>query len=280
MQGNPPTGPPVALYSGLVKVGADGTAEVSFEVPAFAGTVRVMAVAWSKDKIGHASADVVVRDPVVLSATLPRFLLPGDRSSLHFDLDNVEGAPGDYTIAVTGTGALSASATEKLALRAKQRMAVTIPITASAAGAGTVEVKVTGPSAFALDRSFALAVRTPAQILARRTVKPIAKGESVTLSSDLFADLVPGTGSVSVSVGALAALDAASLLAALDRYPFRCSEQTTSRALPLLYLSDLAKETQVALQPDAEQRIRDAIDMLLTRQDFHRRLRALGRRRR
>ena len=267
LQGNPPTGPPVALYSGLLKVGADGTAEASFEVPAFAGTVRVMAVAWSKDKIGHASADVVVRDPVVLSATLPRFLLPGDRSSLHFDLDNVEGAPGDYTIAVNGTGALSASATEKLALRAKQRMAVTIPITASAAGAGTVEVKVTGPSAFALDRSFALTVRTPAQILARRTVKPIAKGESVTLSSDLFADLVPGTGSVSVSVGSLTALDAASLLAALDRYPFRCSEQTTSRALPLLYLSDLAKETHVALQPDADQRIRDAIDMLLTRQD-------------
>ena len=267
LQGNPPTGPPVALYSGLLKVGADGTAEASFEVPAFAGTVRVMAVAWSKDKIGHASADVVVRDPVVLSATLPRFLLPGDRSSLHFDLDNVEGAPGDYTIAVNGTGALSASATEKLALRAKQRLAVTIPITASAAGAGTVEVKVTGPSAFALDRSFALTVRTPAQILARRTVKPIAKGESVTLSSDLFADLVPGTGSVSVSVGSLTALDAASLLAALDRYPFRCSEQTTSRALPLLYLSDLAKETHVALQPDADQRIRDAIDMLLTRQD-------------
>jgi alpha-2-macroglobulin len=267
LQGNPPTGPPVALYSGLVKVGADGTAEVSFEVPAFAGTVRVMAVAWSKDKIGHASADVVVRDPVVLTATLPRFLLPGDRSSLHFDLDNVEGAAGDYTIAVTSTGALSATATEKLALRAKQRTAVTIPITASAAGAGTVDVKVTGPSAFALDRSFALAVRMPAQILARRTVKPIAKGESVTLSSDLFADLVPGTGSVSVSVGASTAFDAASLLAALDRYPFRCSEQTTSRALPLLYLSDLAKETHVALQPDVEQRIRDAIDVLLTRQD-------------
>jgi alpha-2-macroglobulin len=267
LQGNPPTGPPVALYSGIVKVGADGTAEVSFEVPAFAGTVRVMAVAWSKDKIGHASADVVVRDPVVLTATLPRFLLPGDRSSLHFDLDNVEGAAGDYTIAVNGNGALAASATEKLALHAKQRAAVSIPITASAAGAGTVEVKVAGPDGFALERSYALTVRTPGQILARRTVKPIAKGESVTLSRDLFADLVPGTGSVSVSVGASTAFDAASLLAALDRYPFRCSEQTTSRALPLLYLSDLAKETQVALQPDADQRIREAIEVLLTRQD-------------
>ena len=34
------------------------------------------------------------------------------------------------------------------------------------------------------ERSYALTVRPPAQILARRTVKPIAKGESLTLSSD------------------------------------------------------------------------------------------------
>jgi uncharacterized protein YfaS (alpha-2-macroglobulin family) len=126
---------------------------------------------------------------------------------------------------------------------------------------------VTGPSGFALERSFALAVRPPAQILARRTVKPLAKGESLTLSSDLFADLVPGTGSVSISVGASAALDAASLLAALDRYPYRCSEQITSRALPLLYVSELAKDAHLALDTRTDQRIRDAIEALLTRQD-------------
>ena len=77
LQGSPPTGPPVALYSGLVTVGKDGSAEVAFDIPDFAGTLRVMAVAWSKDKVGHATTDVTVRDPVVLSATLPRFLLPG-----------------------------------------------------------------------------------------------------------------------------------------------------------------------------------------------------------
>ena len=76
LQGSPPTGPPVAFYSGLVTVGADGNAEVKFDIPDFEGTVRVMAVAWSKDKVGHATTDVTVRDPVVLSATLPRFLFP------------------------------------------------------------------------------------------------------------------------------------------------------------------------------------------------------------
>ena len=42
----------MALYSGIVRVNADGTAQVNFDIPAFAGTARVMAVAWSKDKVG------------------------------------------------------------------------------------------------------------------------------------------------------------------------------------------------------------------------------------
>ena len=201
LQASPPTGPPVAFWSGLVTVGADGAAEVTFDVPAFSGTLRVMAVAWSRDKVGHATTDVVVRDPVVLTATLPRFLLPGDKSSLHLDLDNVEGAAGDYSIAVSSADALSASATQKLTLRAKERGALNVPLAATAAGNGSVRINVSGPSGFALQRLYTLTVRSPAQILARRTIKPIARGESITLSGDMFADLVPGTGSVSVSVG-------------------------------------------------------------------------------
>jgi uncharacterized protein YfaS (alpha-2-macroglobulin family) len=269
LQGSPPVGPPVALYSGLVTVGPDGAAQVAFDVPDFTGTLRVMAVAWSKDKVGHATADVTVRDPVVLSATLPRFLLPGDRSTVHLDLDNVEGAAGDYVIAVSSSGAVlaGAGADQKVTLRAKARGAVAVPLTASAAGAGTLRVSVSGPNDFALTRDYAVTVRTPAQITARRTITSLAQGESVSLSRDMFADLVPGTGKVSISVGASTALDAASLLAALDRYPYRCSEQITSRAMPLLYVSELADQAQVARDQKTDERIRGAIEALLTRQD-------------
>ena len=104
LQGSPPTQKPLALYSGIVTVGADGTAEISFDIPEFAGTARVMAVAWTATKLGRATIDVTVRDPVVLTATLPRFLLNGDHGTMSFDLDNVEGAPGDYTINVKTVG--------------------------------------------------------------------------------------------------------------------------------------------------------------------------------
>ena len=81
-----------------------------------------MAVAWSKDKVGHASGDVIVRDPVVVTATLPRFLLTGDKSTIRLDLDNVEGETGNYQVAVAGDGPFTlAEANKTIALDAKKR---------------------------------------------------------------------------------------------------------------------------------------------------------------
>src|SRR5262249_38693752 len=104
LQASPPTQKPLALYSGIVAVKPDGTAEVVFDIPDFAGTARVMAVVGSEDKAGHAVGDVTLCDPVVLTATLPRFLLNGDRGTMHLDLDNVAGQGGDYRLEVKSDG--------------------------------------------------------------------------------------------------------------------------------------------------------------------------------
>ena len=267
LQGSPPTQPPLAFYSGIVTVGPDGTAEVAFDIPAFSGTVRVMAVAWSKDRVGHGSGDVVVRDPVVVTATLPRFLLTGDKSTLRLDLDNVEGASGEYRIAVTTDGPLSVEGAEKtLQLDAKKRGAVTLPISATGVGPGIVAVAVSGPKGFTLARQYPLAVRPATQILARRTVKPLEPGQSITVSGDVFTDLVKGTGKVALSVTPTAALDVATLLAALDRYPLGCTEQIVSRALPLLYVNELSLDAQLAVDTGIDERIAKAIEIVLARQ--------------
>ena len=268
LSGSPPTQAPLALYSGIVTVSRDGTAQVQFDIPSFAGSVRVMAVAWTKDKVGKASGDVVVRDPVVLTTTLPRFLRTGDRGAVQIELDNVEGPSGDYMLAVATDGAarLEGDQPPAVKLAAKQRDRVSIPVTASGAGPSTVTVKVSGPNNFALERSYALDVRPATQILTRRTVRTLAKGETLTLSKDMFADFVPGTGQVGLSVAVSTSLDAATLLNALDRYPFGCSEQIASRAMAMLYVNELAAQAQLAPDGDVDQRIRDAIPRLLARQ--------------
>ncbi|MGK2923905.1 MAG: alpha-2-macroglobulin family protein [Methyloceanibacter sp.] len=269
LQGNPPTQPPLALYSGIVTVGEDGTAEVKFDIPAFTGTVRVMAVAWNGTQVGHGSGDVVVRDPVVVSATLPRFLLMGDTSTLRLDLDNVEGAAGSYQIAVSTAGPLSVGNGDRaIELDAKKRGAATFPVSALGVGDGTIDVTVTGPEDFEVARRYALTVNPATQILARRTVKPLEPGQSITLSNDVFANLVPGTGKLALSVTPTAALDVASLLAALDRYPLGCTEQIVSRALPLLYVNDMALDAKLAADAKVDKRITKAIETVLARQGY------------
>ncbi|MGH6866155.1 MAG: alpha-2-macroglobulin [Methyloceanibacter sp.] len=269
LQGSPPTQPPLALYSGIVSVGPDGTAEVEFVIPGFTGTVQVMAVAWSKDKVGHGSGEVVVRDPVVVTATLPRFLLAGDKSTLRLDLDNVEGETGTYEIAVATDGPISVDgASKSLELDAKKRGAVVLPISATGVGSGVVAVSVTGPGDFSVDRQYALTVNPSTQILARRTVKPLASNQSLTLTSDVFSDLVPGTGSVALSVTPSAALDVASLLAALDRYPLGCTEQIVSRALPLLYVNEMSLDAKLAVDTSIDERINKSIETVLARQGY------------
>jgi uncharacterized protein YfaS (alpha-2-macroglobulin family) len=268
LTGSPPTQAPLALYSGIVKVAADGSAQVSFDIPSFSGTVRVMAVAWSKDKVGKATGDVVVRDPVVLTATLPRFLRTGDRGALQLELDNVEGASGDYTVSLRAEGAVKIDGEKQtLKLAAKQRTHIAVPVTASAAGASTIDVSVSGPNGFTLERAYALNVRPATQTLTRRSVRALAPGETLTLNKDLFADFVPGTGRVALSVAISTSLDAATLLNALDRYPFGCSEQVASTAMALLYLKDLGGEPHLAVAGDVDQRLNDAIARLLSRQD-------------
>ncbi|WP_298254185.1 alpha-2-macroglobulin [Bradyrhizobium sp.] len=268
LQGSPPTQKPLALYSGIVTVAADGTAEVSFDIPEFAGTARVMAVAWTATKLGRATVDVTVRDPVVLTATLPRFLLTGDHGTMGFDLDNVEGAPGDYSINVKASGPVKVGGNpvNTVKLAAKQRSSMSLALNANGSGSAALDVDIKGPNGLTLARHYALDVKPATQVLTRRSVRTLAKGESLTLTSDMFSDLVDGTGTVSVSASLSTALDAATILKALDRYPYGCSEQITSRAMPLLYVNDLAVGAHLAMDTAIDQRIRDAIDRLLARQ--------------
>ena len=152
LQGSPPTQKPLALYSGIVTVAADGSAEINFDIPDFTGTARVMAVAWTATKLGRATADVTVRDPVVLTATLPRFLLNGDHGTMSFDLDNVEGAPGRYVIDVKTTGPVKVTGNPAttVELAAKQRSSMSLALDAGGAGTAQLDVDINGPNGLSL----------------------------------------------------------------------------------------------------------------------------------
>jgi len=269
-QSPPPTQPPLALFSGIVEVAADGTAEVPFDIPAFNGTIRVMAVAWTPTKVGHAAVGVIARDPVVIAGTLPRFLGSGDQSRLRLDLLNAEAVPGDYALSVDVDGPVGVDPallrqTVKVGA-VGSRTPVNIPITASGIGTVRFTATLSGPGDAAIDQSFTLAVEPANPPVTRRMVHTIEPNGGITVGKDLIAEMVAGTGAVSLSVGPLSALDVPSLMRDLDRYPYGCSEQLVSRALPLLYLSELGGN-DLDLDGSVKDRLADTVQRLLARQD-------------
>ncbi len=268
VEGNLPTQEPLALFSGVVKVDDQGNASVSFDLPAFNGSVRLTAVAWSKDKVGSAQADVTVRDSVVVAATLPRFLNVGDRSEMHVDIDNVEGDAGEYKLDLDIHGPLTADAdamTKTVRLDLHQRKSLAMPIAAAGIGVAELDLRLTGPKTD-LSQHFRLGIASGAPDSYRRTVTPLPGGASQTISGDLLADFIPGTGSIAISASPFGALDAPALLAALQRYPYGCSEQTVSIAMPLLYVNRLASIEHLGVDPDLDGRINQAIERELSRQ--------------
>lgn len=261
---SPPREEPVVLFSGIVAADGEGRATLSFDLPAFNGTLRLMAVAWSANAVGHGTRDVVVRDPVVATLSHPRFLAPGDESRLRLDVDNRDGPAGRYTLDVTAGDAVAAEGGQRtLDLAAGARTALDVPLRGLAEGSGEIVVRLAGPDGSEIVRTLALAVRGAQPPTSERRIVSLAPGQSLAVTPDLLADRVPGSGAVTLSVSRAGRLDIPALLLALDRYPYGCAEQTTSRALPLLYLSELAARSGLDDDAGLRERVQKAIHGLL-----------------
>ncbi len=233
----------VALFSGIVKLDADGAATVKFDMPDFQGQLRLMAVAFAAHKVGAAAAQMTVRDPVVTMVALPRFLAPGDAARLAVTINNLEGPAGDYALKMTATGAggFATPVDRTIHLDAGANFSDGFTLAATTVGNVAVHLDLTGPGNTQIARDFKIGVRPAQSYQLRRFVGQMAPGQSVTLDDSAADEFLPGTAEAVLSVSPRPQWDVPALLEALDRYPYGCLEQTTSRALPLLYVSEVAK---------------------------------------
>jgi uncharacterized protein YfaS (alpha-2-macroglobulin family) len=259
----------VALFSGIVKLGADGKANIPLDIPDFNGSLRLMAVVWSSDKLGNADKMLIVRDPVVADLVLPRFLAPGDTASAALNLDNVEGLAGTYTATLKTSGPLSANtATLTRQLGKGQRLLVPVSLTGSGLGVAGVSLEVRGPGGFRVSHDWPIEVRSPQLDIAREDEQPLAAGATYNATRALVGDLVPATAAVTLTVSATHGYgNVAGLLKWLDKYPYGCVEQSVSRAMPLLDFNDLADLAGLPRDAALKGRVQNAIDRVLDMQN-------------
>ena len=232
----------VALYSGILRLDGSGAATVHFDIPDFQGQLRLMAVAFSGGKLGSATGAVTVRDPVVTMVALPRFLAPGDNARLGVTINNLEGPAGDYALKMTATGAggFAAPVDRTLHLDAGANFSDGFIIAGTTIGNVAIHLDLAGPNDLHIARDFKIGVRPAQAYQLRRFVARLEPGQSITLDDGAADEFLPGTAEALLTVSPRPDWDVPGLLRALDRYPYGCLEQTTSRALPLLYVDAVA----------------------------------------
>jgi len=256
----------VALFSGEVDVGRAGTAKVRFEVPDFNGELRLMAVAWSQAGLGAADRAVTVRDQAPTELVLPRFLAPGDEATATASIDNVELPPGEFDASIAAAGPVSIGLdTFSRTLPEGARADVPVPLTAANEGISRLRLSVQGPDSFGVDREYLIETRSPYLPETRVISETMAPGETYTLSRDLVEGLEPGSIGMTVSFSSLP-VDANALYASLSQYPYGCTEQTVSRALPLLYSDQLVAFGAEPGDGQTRAKVQEAVSSILNRQ--------------
>lgn len=267
MKAPPPTEELVAYFSGPLTVGADGYVRTEFAMPSFNGTVRLMAVAWSPSAVGQAVADVLVRDPVVVNASLPRFLAPGDESRLLLEIVHATGPAGRMGLDVTADGLALGALPSGVDVPDHGKAVVAIPVSApDSAGPASLRVALTTPDGRLLVKTLTVPVEANDPEVMRQSRLTLGPGQTFTLDANAFSGLVPGSGRVTLAAGPIARFDAPALIESLDRYPYGCTEQLTSKAMPLLYFDEVARAVGVSGDADLPERIRQSITEILLNQ--------------
>ena len=192
-----------------------------------------MATALSADnRFGAAHTDIVVTQPLVLQAALPRFARPGDRFEAGVLVTNRTDAAGEATVTAEADGlALHGDASKRVRLDAGETREVRFDWTAERTGDAALTFAARlGNERDAFATTLPVALPTTKEVTATFASTDGAAQEALRLPTDR----VPGLGGLRVTLAstALAGLDGAARY--LFEYPYGCLEQTTSRVRPLL----------------------------------------------
>jgi hypothetical protein len=235
---------PVALWSGIVSVDAEGIAHVVFDVPQFNGKLTVMAVAFNESKCGSATDEITVRDKIVIQESLPRFIAPGDKINTPVVVFNNLGQADSIsvTMKIDGAARLISKPTVRLYIPDNGKGIANFSFEASNKP-GKAHFEMTATNGVEKSKEKVEMANRPGQpLLTLHGSGTVTAESSATIT--LPSHWVEGTAEYDLKLSSLPALKVAGGIQYLLTYPYGCLEQTTSHVFPLLYFNDLARVVQ------------------------------------
>ncbi len=271
----------ITLMSQPVEV-VNGAANVKVRIPDYNGEVQVIATVFTDEKFGQTVAEKAVAHEVIAELSIPKFFVPGDKSSIMVELFNVSGSEQklDVKLSVNNDALrLEQPLHQTLLLPDQKRYTVLIPVTVKDSyqfASSTLSLNVNGygsslQEAIEIKREWHVPIRPGVPEVTRSLSKTIAAGESFEVPQHVWANMhwlqdYPGSMAVSYSPQ----IDIQRQLGNLFRYPYGCSEQTISKALPYFYAIPQVEATKQQelqrLDQTEQQVIAFAVQRLLQRQ--------------
>ena len=226
----------LSLFQGPVAFDAEGRARIFFDLPDFNGRIRLMAVAFGRDRFGSAEQEVRVAAPVVSQLSTPRFLAPGDTARFTLDLHNLSGSDQQLEVQLGVDGPILLKDGERsLSLAEGEKTSLRFPVEARADyGAADIRLQVAGEGT-RIDRKWQLGVRPGYPATARKVFEILGPEGSFSLDPGLAADLIPETVDGDLKISTRVPINFQNAMKGLIDFPYGCLEQVSSRAYPLLF---------------------------------------------
>ncbi|HNW88274.1 MAG TPA: MG2 domain-containing protein [Bacteroidales bacterium] len=220
-----------------LKKGASNT--YNFKMPQYIGSVRVMVVAGQDGAYGNAEKTVAVRKPLMLLATLPRVVGPGETVTLPVSVFAMEKYIRNVSVKVTTNEmfTISDNSTKSVTFREIGDDLVNFQLKVKdAIGIGKVKVYASSGKETAV-YEIEIDVRNPNPEVTEVISDVMKSGRSWNTAYTPVG--VAGTNKGTIEVSSIPPINLERRLKYLIQYPYGCIEQTTSSVFPQLYLSDL-----------------------------------------
>jgi len=254
-----------AVFVPSIVTDGEGRGKAKFKLPDSLTTYRLMAVASSEDdRFGFSEQQITTSRPLMARPALPRFFRAGDKVEAGVIVSTKGIAAGTFDVTVEATNVKIVGETTKT---------VTVP------QGGSVEVRfaMATPSAGPAKLAFhAKGQGLKDDVIVSREVMVPLVPEAVALygeTTQSVAERLGDLGSARPDVGGLDLRLSSTALVGLDdgveallNYPYGCTEQLTSRTIPLVALVDLAHDYNVVLPNDPGKKADEAIRKILENQ--------------
>ena len=236
---------PVVIYLGPFDLAAGKTATHNIMMPNYVGSVRTMVIAGDNPKgaYGNAEQTTPVRQPLMVLASLPRKLSPGETVTLPvtvFAMENkvknvsISVKTGDALKPVEGTSKnISFSSPGEQIVNFEFIVSNTVNVTDALQ---TIEILASGNGEKA-SYKVEIDVENPNPISQKSTSYTMEANASQTIDFETFG--VPGSNAATLEFSTLPPMNFGRRMGFLINYPYGCLEQTTSAAFPQLYLNDV-----------------------------------------